>query len=64
MPIEDEFDHCKECVSSDPYCKSGPNICVCSHLSGESYAIFGLLDKVKDEDSITSTETGGKRYGL
>lgn len=40
------FDHYKECVWADPLCKSGPDTCVCSLVSGECYTIVQSLNKL------------------
>lgn len=57
-------DHYKECIWSDPNCKSGPDTCVCDYLSGVCYDIIRLLNKLKDEDCATTAEIDNKRRGL
>lgn len=60
----DGFEHYKECVWSDPNCKSGPDTCDCSYVSGECYDIVRLMNKlVENEDSASEAKTENKGRG-
>lgn len=58
--------HYKECVWSDTDCKSGPDRCVCSCVSGDCYDILQLLDRLQkeDENKTTTTNVENKKYGF
>lgn len=54
--------HYKECIWSDPDCKSGPDTCVCSCVAGDCYDIIQLLNSLwkEDENKTTITNTENK----
>lgn len=60
------YNHYKECIWSDPGCKSGPDTCMCSCVSGSCYNIIQLLNRLwkEDENKTTTTNVEDKKYGF